>query len=74
MARPPYKYFTPLNKRRHDLIKKEHGGGGLTDLEARELKMLTRVVDAMIDFRYPMAEGTLEELEALVAQCEEAKR
>lgn len=75
MPRPPYKYFTPLNNRRHALIRKEHRGGGLTDLEARELKMLTRIVDAMIDYRYPMVEGSLEELEALVERAEkEAKK
>lgn len=74
MARPPYKYFTPLNNRRHALIRKEFEGGGLTDLEARELKMLQRVVDAMVDYRYPMADGSLEELEALIARAEEASR
>lgn len=74
MSRPPYRFFTPLNKRRYELIEKEHMGGGLDDLEARELKMLNRIVSAMLDFRYPMADGTLEELEALIEQCEEAKQ
>jgi len=66
MARPPYQFFTPLNRRRHELIEKKHIGGGLSDLESREFKMLSRIVDAMVDYRYPMDEGSLEELEALV--------
>lgn len=66
MARSPYQFFTPLNRRRHELIKKKHMGGGLTDLEVRELKMLSRIVDAMVDYRYPMEEGSLEELDALI--------
>lgn len=72
MARPPYQFFTPLNKRRHELIKMKHAFN-LSEQEERELKMLTRIVDAMIDFRYPMREGSLEELEALIEKCEGSK-
>lgn len=74
MSRPPYRGFTPLNRRRGDLIRQEYEGGGLSEDEKRELKMLTRIVNAMIDYRYPMRDGSLEELEALVEKCRESRR
>lgn len=66
MAKPPYRFFTPLNQRRVALIQKKHGGSALTDDEARELRMLQRVVRAMIDYRHPMPEGAFDELEAML--------
>ena len=56
MPRPPYKFFTPLNNRRLELVKKKHYGDGLTKDEDREMEMLGNVVCAMADYRWPMKE------------------
>lgn len=42
-----YRGFTPLNRRRHELITKRHTDG-LSKAEARELVMLTVCVETMV--------------------------
>ncbi len=73
MSRPPYRGFTPLNRRRHELIVRKHEGGGLADDEERELEMLQTVCGAMVRFRHPMSETLRPELRRLLAEIGEAR-
>lgn len=52
--RSPYPGFTKLNNRRLDLIQKKYHGGGLTEMEEREMEMLGECVSAMCLFRWPL--------------------
>lgn len=54
MPRPPYPGFTKLNRRRGALIQKKYKGGGLSEIEERELEMLGKCVSAMCFFRWPL--------------------
>ncbi len=53
MPRSPYPGFTKLNNRRGELIQKKYKGGGLTEIEEREMEMLGTCVSAMVHFRWP---------------------
>ena len=49
MAKSPYRFFTPLNNRRHELIEKKIIGDGLTDKEEKEFEMLQEVCGHMVE-------------------------
>jgi hypothetical protein len=59
MPRSPYPGFTALNRRRGDLIwKDKHGLHGLNPKERRELDMLEKVVDAIMEYACSHRDGT----------------
>lgn len=52
MNLPPWSehWWAKANDRRQRLIAKKHRGGGLTPLQERELEMLQKVADAVLDY------------------------
>lgn len=49
--RSPYRFFSPLNRRRGELIARKYKGG-LTEREISELKMLQAVIGAMAGYAH----------------------
>lgn len=68
MPRPPYRFFTPLNHRRQELIVKKYEKGGLTPREDRELDMLQKVIDNMLDMVRPRPREMMKGVEEAIAR------